>query len=232
MSKNLIKRLITSIILLALLLFINFSHEYIFIIALLIICTFIFYEFNFIFKKLFELNILNKKNVLPSYKKFNFNFFILNLITFFYIFIIFANSSYQIYKFGSPTLFLFFISICFFSDTGGYFLGKLIGGKKLTKISPNKTISGAFGSFLFSLIPLIIFSKIDNLDITINLKNILFCLSVSLINQIGDLIISFLKRRAKVKDTGSILPGHGGVLDRLDGIIFAIPFSYLLQQII
>ena len=94
MSKNLIKRLITSIILLALLLFINFSHEYIFIIALLIICTFIFYEFNFIFKKLFELNILNKK-VLPSYKKFNFNFFILNLITFFYIFIIFANSSYQ-----------------------------------------------------------------------------------------------------------------------------------------
>ena len=231
MSKNLIKRLITSIILLVLLLFINFSHEYIFIIALLVICALIFYEFNFIFTKLFEFNNLKKK-ILPFYKKFNFNFFILNLITFFYIFIIFANSSYQIYKFGSPTLFLFFISICFFSDTGGYFLGKLIGGKKLTKISPNKTISGAFGSFLFSLIPLIIFSKIDNLDITINLKNILFCLSVSLINQIGDLIISFLKRRAKVKDTGSILPGHGGVLDRLDGIIFAIPFSYLLQQII
>ena len=66
----------------------------------------------------------------------------------------------------------------------------------------------------------------------INLKNIVLCLSVSLINQIGDLIISFLKRRAKIKDTGSILPGHGGVLDRIDGIIFAIPFSYLLQQII
>ena len=231
MSNNLRKRTITSIVLLGLLFFINFSHEYIFIIALIILCAFIFYEFNFIYTKLFELSILKKK-VFPHYKKFNFNFFILNLITFFYIFIIFANSSYQIYKFGSPTLFLFFISICFFSDTGGYFLGKLIGGKKLTKISPNKTISGAFGSFLFSLIPLIIFSKIDNLDITINLKNILFCLSVSLINQIGDLIISFLKRRAKVKDTGSILPGHGGVLDRLDGIIFAIPFSYLLQQII
>jgi phosphatidate cytidylyltransferase len=231
MSNNLRKRTITSIVLLGLLFFINFSHEYIFIIALIILCAFIFYEFNFIYTKLFELSILKKK-VFPHYKKFNFNFFILNLITFFYIFIIFANSSYQIYKFGSPTLFLFFISICFFSDTGGYFLGKLIGGKKLTKISPNKTISGAFGSFLFSLIPLIIFSKIDNLDITINLKNILFCLSISLINQIGDLIISFLKRRAKVKDTGSILPGHGGVLDRLDGIIFAIPFSYLLQQII
>ena len=231
MSKNLIKRLITSIILLVLLLFINFSHEYIFIIALLVICTLIFYEFNFIFTKLVELNVLKKK-ILPSYKKFNFNFFILNLITFFYIFIIFANSSYQIYKFGSPILFLFFISICFFSDIGGYFFGKLIGGKKLTKISPNKTISGAIGSFIFSLIPLVLFSKIDSLDIMINLKNIVLCLSVSLINQIGDLIISFLKRRAKIKDTGSILPGHGGVLDRIDGIIFAIPFSYLLQQII
>jgi phosphatidate cytidylyltransferase len=231
MSKNLIKRLITSIILLVLLLFINFSHEYIFIIALLVISTLIFYEFNFIFTKLVELNVLKKK-ILPSYKKFNFNFFILNLITFFYIFIIFANSSYQIYKFGSPILFLFFISICFFSDIGGYFFGKLIGGKKLTKISPNKTISGAIGSFIFSLIPLVLFSKIDSLDIMINLKNIVLCLSVSLINQIGDLIISFLKRRAKIKDTGSILPGHGGVLDRIDGIIFAIPFSYLLQQII
>ena len=231
MSNNLRKRTITSIVLLGLLFFINFSHEYIFIIALIILCAFIFYEFNFIYTKLFELSILKKK-VFPHYKKFNFNFFILNLITFFYIFIIFANSSYQIYKFGSPTLFLFFISICFFSDIGGYFFGKLIGGKKLTKISPNKTISGAIGSFIFSLIPLVLFSKIHSLDIMINLKNIVLCLSVSLINQIGDLIISFLKRRAKIKDTGSILPGHGGVLDRIDGIIFAIPFSYLLQQII
>jgi phosphatidate cytidylyltransferase len=123
-------------------------------------------------------------------------------------------------------------SICFFTDIGGYVFGKIIGGKKLSKISPNKTISGTFGSFIFSILPLIIILNTDYLDLKFNLANIAFCLLLSLISQLGDLFISLLKRKAKMKDTGKILPGHGGVLDRVDGIIFAVPFSYFLLELI
>ena len=119
---------------------------------------------------------------------------------------------------------LFIISICFLSDIGGYVFGKIIGGKKLTKISPNKTISGSIGSFIFSIFSLIIFSNVDNLKLNFNFDNLFLCLSISLICQLGDLFISLLKRKAKIKDTGKILPGHGGILDRVDGIIFALPF--------
>jgi phosphatidate cytidylyltransferase len=123
------------------------------------------------------------------------------------------------------------ISICFLTDIGGYVFGKLIGGKKLSKISPNKTISGTIGSFIFSIFPLIIFLNLDYLNLEFDLNNILLCLLVSLISQLGDLIVSFFKRKAKIKDTGKILPGHGGVLDRVDGIIFAIPFTYFLLKL-
>jgi phosphatidate cytidylyltransferase len=116
---------------------------------------------------------------------------------------------------------LFILSICVFSDIGGYIIGKSLGGKKLTKISPNKTISGSFGSFVFSLLPLIYFqSLITNFNMAI-----LFCFGLSLLCQLGDLFISYFKRKARVKDTGNILPGHGGILDRIDGIIFAVPIS-------
>ena len=124
------------------------------------------------------------------------------------------------------------ICICFFTDIGGYIFGKTIGGKKLTKISPNKTISGTIGSFIFSTIPLIIFSNLGYLDLKMNISNIVFIFSVSLISQLGDLFVSFFKRKANIKDTGKILPGHGGVLDRIDGIIFAVPFSYFLLKFI
>jgi phosphatidate cytidylyltransferase len=156
----------------------------------------------------------------------------MNLITFCYIFFVFCNFSYEIHKFESPTFFLYLICICFFTDIGGYVFGKTIGGAKLTQISPNKTISGTIGSFIFSIIPLILFYNLGYLDLEINFNNILFSLAVSLISQLGDLFISYLKRKAKIKDTGKILPGHGGVLDRLDGIIFAVPFSYFLLKLI
>jgi phosphatidate cytidylyltransferase len=93
-------------------------------------------------------------------------------------------------------------------------------------------VSGAIGSFMFSIIPLIFFLNFDNLDLKFNINSIVFILLISLISQLGDLFISFLKRKAKIKDTGKILPGHGGVLDRVDGIIFAVPFSYLLLKLI
>jgi phosphatidate cytidylyltransferase len=179
------------------------------------------------------LRLIEFKSVKNStFKRFNFKFLILNLITFLYVFFVFCNLSFEIHKLQGPVFFVYLISICFFTDIGGYVLGKIIGGRKLSKISPNKTISGAIGSFLFSLVPLILFSYFNYLDLEFNLSNILYNLLVSLISQLGDLFVSYLKRKSKIKDTGKILPGHGGVLDRVDGIIFAVPFSYFLLKII
>ena len=228
MSQNLSKRIITSIILLSLLFFINFAHQYIFIFSILFLGIIICIEANNLFSKL--LNKKNTKNVF-FFEKFNSKLLILNIITFCYVFFIFCNFSYKIHISESPVIFLYIISICFFTDIGGYTFGKIIGGKKLSKISPNKTISGTVGSFILSLVPLILILNFDFIDLELNLKNLIFCLLISLISQLGDLFVSFIKRKAKMKDTGNLLPGHGGVLDRLDGIIFAVPFSYFLLRL-
>ena len=128
-------------------------------------------------------------------------------------------------------IYLFYsVLVAIMSDIGGLVFGKIFKGKKLTKISPNKTISGSIGSFIFSilLIPFFFKSLIDH-----NLLNIfLITIIVSLISQLGDLFISYLKRKAKVKDTSDLLPGHGGVLDRIDGIIFASPLGIYLFIVI
>jgi phosphatidate cytidylyltransferase len=226
MSQNLFKRLITSIVLLSLLIFINFSHKYIFILSILIIGLIICLEANNLFSK-FLTNKYLKKN---STNKLNIKFIVFNIMTFFYIFGVFCNFSYEIYRYESPIFFLYVISICFFTDIGGYVFGKIIGGKKLSKISPNKTIAGTVGSFISSIIPLIIVLNFNYLDLEFNLMNIIFCLLISLISQLGDLFVSLIKRKAKIKDTGNLLPGHGGILDRVDGIIFAVPFSYFLLK--
>ena len=120
--------------------------------------------------------------------------------------------------------------ICISSDIGGILFGKFFKGPKLTKISPNKTYSGVIGGFLLSLAAGLFFLNYTNTDFLENdsTKILLAILFISLISQIGDLIISYFKRLAKIKDTGKILPGHGGLLDRIDGIIFAVPVSYLL----
>ena len=228
MSQNLIKRIITSIILLSLLFLVSFSNQYIFILSILILGIIICIEANNLFLKLLKKNQYGKTSL---FKKFNIKFLTLNIIALSYIFLVFCNFSYEIYKYEGSIFFLYIISICFFTDIGGYTFGKIIGGKKLSKISPNKTISGTVGSFLFSITPLIIILNFNYLDFELNLNNIIFCLCISLISQLGDLFISFIKRKAKIKDTGNILPGHGGILDRLDGIIFAVPFSYLLLRI-
>jgi phosphatidate cytidylyltransferase len=229
MSQNLLKRLITSIILLSLLIIIIFSNQYIFILSILLISLIICLEANNLFSKLLS-DKNSKKTFLTN--KLNVKFIILNIITFCYIFFIFCNLSYEIYRLESPIFFLYLISICFCTDIGGYVFGKIIGGKKLSKISPNKTISGTIGSFIFSIIPLIIVLNFNYIDLSFNLMNIIFCLLVSLISQLGDLFISFIKRKAKIKDTGNLLPGHGGILDRVDGIIFAVPFSYFLLKLL
>ena len=121
---------------------------------------------------------------------------------------------------------LYSVLVAIFSDVGGLIIGKTFKGKKLTKISPNKTISGSFGSFFFSLLLIPLFmGQLTSFNFLIL---ILITLLISLISQLGDLFISFLKRKAKVKNTSDILPGHGGFLDRVDGIIFAIPLGIML----
>ena len=154
MSKNLFKRIITSIILLSLLFFINFSHKYITILSILILGLIICIEANKIFSKLINRRDYNKEY---SQKKFYLKFLILNVITFCYVFFIFCYLTINIFIFGGPLFFLYILSICFFTDIGGYVFGKIIGGRKLSNISPNKTVSGAIGSFMFSIIPFIFF---------------------------------------------------------------------------
>ncbi len=156
------------------------------------------------------------------------SFFAIQFLGFIYLFI-FWLSSLIIYDYFGPIFFIFILFICAFSDVGGYFFGKMIGGIKLTKISPKKTVAGSVGSFIFSIIPLILFNYQNYIDVKFTLTNILVCLIISLSCQIGDLIISYFKRLNKIKDTGNILPGHGGILDRIDGIIFAIPVVYMLK---
>ena len=124
---------------------------------------------------------------------------------------------------------LLVIIICVSTDIGGYIFGNIFKGPKLTKISPKKTYSGVIGSFLLSLIFTNLFldflSNVETFEFTKEM--FLFILLVSLVSQIGDIIISYFKRKSKIKDTGTIIPGHGGILDRIDGMIFAIPFAYV-----
>ena len=152
--------------------------------------------------------------------------FLIKLLISFYACGVFAASTIGLY-FIDPFFLFYILSICICSDIGGYIVGKKIGGKKLIKISPKKTISGSLGSFCFSLLPLLLFYNFNQSEYSYSINNFLLCLEISLICQLGDLFISYLKRKAKVKDTGTILPGHGGLLDRIDGIIFAMPFVYI-----
>lgn len=136
-------------------------------------------------------------------------------------------------------LFILVLIICIFTDLGGYLFGKVFKGPKLIKISPKKTYAGALGGFILSIVAALIYSKYTATanvtflnsslwtDIGLNKIYLLFILVISFISQIGDLIISYFKRLAKVKDTGNLLPGHGGILDRLDGVFFGIPFGFV-----
>ena len=121
--------------------------------------------------------------------------------------------------------------ICISTDIGGYLFGKIFKGPKLTKFSPKKTYTGMIGSFLLPIFLLFIISFLSfafNGLYNFNSEILIFTLLLSAVSQLGDIFISYFKRLAKIKDTGNIIPGHGGLLDRIDGMIFAIPFSYIL----
>ena len=131
--------------------------------------------------------------------------------------------------------FLTILMICVFSDIGGYIFGKTFGGKKLTKISPNKTVSGSIGSFVLSYIGffLIFFYFNDLLYVRLKFESLFFIpLIISAICQLGDLFISYYKRKAKIKNTGNMIPGHGGLLDRIDGSIFALPIGFIIISLL
>ena len=156
------------------------------------------------------------------------------LIKIFGLFFLFFSFFSTIYlrQYIGLNFFLFLIIVCIFTDIGGYIFGKTFKGPRLTKVSPKKTYTGVIGSFLISLLFGLIYIKYLGQKSRILLETdlifiILLILFISLISQVGDLIISYFKRKAKLKDTGKILPGHGGFLDRIDGIIFVMPLTYL-----
>jgi len=157
-----------------------------------------------------------------SYKK---SFFIFG--NFFLIFS-FLNAYFLRNADNGLFLFLFVMVICICTDLGGYIIGNLVKGPKLTKISPKKTYSGCLGGFIFSYVGINIYffisQKLLNVNVKFDLIIFFTIFLISAVSQIGDLIVSYFKRRSNLKDTGKLIPGHGGLLDRIDGIIFAIPF--------
>ena len=212
---NLTKRMLTSFVLLFTI-YISFKSSWFLLFLLLVIAYLALIEFNEIFKKINKI--------------FLFNYFLSILISVIYIFIF--TTTIWIYltpfEFEKSLQIIFLLLISVSTDIGGFVFGKIIGGKKFTKISPNKTYSGIIGSFIFSFISGYLFINFysDYLSFKINIFILIFL--ISLISQLGDLFISYLKRKAKVKDTGLTLPGHGGILDRIDGIILALPFGAVL----
>ena len=211
---ELFKRFSTSL-LLGLLLLISLYHHHVLIMLLILILYQVIYEFNNIIKKIF---IKNK------FKQFLSLIFILFFVLYVIFFVWFSLESENI---ENRRIFYIILTITIASDIGGFIFGKLFKGKKLTKYSPNKTYSGMFGSYLLSfIITFFLFKGI------INYKDILFySILTSSISQIGDLFISYLKRKSKIKDTGRLIPGHGGILDRFDGIIFSIPLIIFIGNL-
>ena len=200
----------------------------------LILVVFLMFNYNFfLFYFLITLSVLSileflhiSKKVLKSISSiYLINFFFISYVfSFCFLFLFFSN-------FIGLKIILFILLLgCVASDTGGYVFGKIFKGPKLTKISPKKTYAGAIGSFILTTLIISIFFYY--FIQTFNIKIIIVALMTSLFCQIGDLIFSFLKRKAKFKDTGKILPGHGGILDRIDGLLLGIPFGFLTFVIV
>jgi phosphatidate cytidylyltransferase len=208
MSKELIKRLITSIFILTVTVYSIYLGALIFNLFLLLI---------------FIISLIEWKNLTNNQIIFSLGL----------LFLFLSLISVYVLRYENFHFFIFILIISVSSDVGGYVFGKLLGGPKLTKISPNKTYAGMCGSYLFSFILgisyLYFFNKLlfsESLSFTF-----FIILLISTVNQIGDLIISFFKRKQKIKDTGKLLPGHGGLLDRIDGIIFSYLIGYLINQL-
>ena len=214
MESELLKRTISSLFLMCSVFLSAFINDYIFLSILFIVVIFSWIEW---------INIIEKIRFKKIYRIIHIILFLIYLLMAFIVcFNVFVIDKY---------FFLSILMICVFSDVGGYVFGKTFGGKKLTKISPNKTISGSIGSFILSYIGFFViylyFS--DLLFVRLQIEALVFIpFFISLICQLGDLFISYYKRRAKIKNTGNLIPGHGGLLDRIDGSIFALPIGFII----
>ena len=211
MIKEFEKRLLTSLILIPTSIFFVVKGSIFFIFFLSILFLVASYEWT----------LMTKKNNLLR---------LLGIIFLFFSF----YSAYEFRENENYEDFLFTITICIFTDIGGYIFGKIFKGPKLTKISPKKTYAGVFGSFFLPLIAGLLVYEYEYTDQIPDdgIYFLIIVLFISLISQIGDLIISYFKRKAKLKDTGKILPGHGGLLDRIDGIIFVFPTFFIIFEIL
>ena len=202
-----LKRLLSSIILIPLILYVLISGSFLFNIFILICFLIANYEWY----------ILSKDKI---YSFFGYIFITISFYTFFKL-----KNDFDL------GLIILILLICISTDIGGYLFGKIFKGPKLTKFSPKKTYTGMIGSFLLPIFLLFIISFLSfafNGLYNFNFEILIFTLLLSAVSQLGDIFISYFKRLAKIKDTGNIIPGHGGLLDRIDGMIFAIPFSYIL----
>jgi len=209
MKLNFKRRVFTSFFLFSLIILI-YNSKYLFVYSSIIFGSIAIIEFINLSKKFNKIKLLNYIS----------NFFFISYLS------IFLISSFIFQNFVHLKIIFFSILLgCIASDIGGYIIGNLIKGPKLTRISPNKTISGSLGSFVFTGLTISIFIFYYTKNFYLDILIISFMTSLSC--QIGDLFFSFLKRKAKVKDTGNIFPGHGGVLDRIDGILFGVPTGYL-----
>ena len=214
MKSELQKRILSSIILIPLAIFFIIKGSYIFNLFLLL-CLFI---------SIYEWYLISKKKI------YNIPGIIFLFFSFYTVYFLRNNFNEEL------AFFFLVLIICISTDIGGYVFGKIFKGPRISKISPNKTYSGLIGSFslatIFALY-FIDFYNIKNLDNhLITLNNFLFIIIISFISQIGDFCISYFKRVSKIKDTGNLIPGHGGILDRIDGMIFAFPSTYLILKII
>ena len=210
MNKNLKKRIITSIFLLLLMTFMFLKNE-ILMLILLLGCILSFIEFSRMIK------IVNQNKKIKQ--------LIYNLIFILYLFLFSAFFVVTSFYLNLKIIIFSILVICICSDLGGIIFGKYFKGPKLIKISPNKTISGSIGSFFLAIIASIILFY--HLTDTFDISFILIGIGISFAVQVGDLLFSYLKRKSKLKDTGNILPGHGGILDRVDGILLGLPIGFI-----
>ena len=214
MKSELFKRFTSSLFLIGIIFLSALIYDYIFLSILFIVVIFSWIEW---------VKVIEKTRFKKIYRIIHIILFLVYLIMAFVVcFNVFVIDKY---------FFLIILMICVFSDVGGYVFGKTLGGKKLTKISPNKTISGSIGSFILSYIGFFViylyFS--DLLFVRLQIEALVFIpFFISLICQLGDLFISYFKRKAKIKNTGNLIPGHGGLLDRIDGSIFALPIGFII----
>ena len=217
---NFQKRILSSLLLIPIALFFIMKGTYFFN-FFIVICLLV---------SIYEWHLLSKKKI---YKILGIIFLIISFYTAFYL----RNEFY-----GDYLYFIMILFICIFTDIGGYIFGKIFKGPKLTKISPKKTYAGVIGGYLFAIIFMTIFfnyfnyiAQLTNIEVSskeLGMNNFIFTIFVSTVSQLGDITISYFKRKSKIKDTGKIIPGHGGLLDRIDGMIFAFPSTYLIFKIL